>query len=308
MKRQGVPVALLLGSLLVVVAESAGEAEEAGVRGKGECVEPTTVRDLIWAWGNPEMTKPGEHTAATFAEASPARRAGLLGAPNIMMAGHGLPNDDESADRLTRDVLGLKRILWEIAADGKDGPPFVYTKRMARLRGLVDKYAKIRGVVLDDMSTIGIDKGFKPEHIRQIRALLPGKYRGVRVWGVVYTMSLDRKGINDYIKELDVILLAEWHAKNVVNLERNVAHCERLFPGKPIVLGLYLYDYGASRRIPRDLLVKQCEIALKLAHAGRIEGIEFTTINNDQPAVTYVADWVKRVGDQRIKPDVGRRD
>ena len=76
------------------------------------------------------------------------------------------------------------------------------------------------------MSTVSIDKGFKPEHIRQIRALLPGEYRKVSLWGVVYTMSLGRKGINDYVKELDVINLWVWHAKDVVKLDEYVVHCE----------------------------------------------------------------------------------
>lgn len=47
----------------------------------------------MWVWGNPEMGKPGEHTSATFAQASPAQRARLLGVPNVVLAGHGLPND-----------------------------------------------------------------------------------------------------------------------------------------------------------------------------------------------------------------------
>jgi len=38
------------------------------------------VRDIIWAWGNPEMAKPGPHSPATVATASPIARAGLLGA------------------------------------------------------------------------------------------------------------------------------------------------------------------------------------------------------------------------------------
>ena len=262
--------------------------------------KPSVIRDLIWVWGNPEMTEPGEHTLASYAQASPAQRARLLGAPNIIMAGNGLPNDDEAADHLTRDVLGLRRIVWEIAADGEGGPPFVYDKRMAQVRALVDKYPKIEAVLLDDMSTVGIDKGFKPEHIRRIRALLPGEYRKVEIWGVVYTMSLNRPGINDYIKELDVINLWVWHAKDVANIEEYVAHCEGLFPDKPIVLGLYLYDYGDGRRIPMDLLETQCGTALKLAQARRIRGIIFLTINNDPKAVSWAADWVRRVGDQEL--------
>jgi hypothetical protein len=105
------------------------------------------------------------------------------------------------------------------------------------------------------------------------------------------------------MSELDVVLLAEWHADNIVNLEESVGRCERLAPGKPIVLGLYLYDYGKNRRIPQDLLERQCDIALKLAHAGRVEGIEFTTITNDEEAVRWTGDWVRRVGNKKLGAD-----
>ena len=115
-------------------------------------------------------------------------------------------------------------------------------------------------------------------------------------------MNFDRPEIDDYIKELDGIQLWTWHATNLVNLEENVAHCERKYPGKPIVLGLYLYNYGidVGRPMARDLLKHQCEVALKLAHAGRIEGIVFLTINDDPGAVQWTADWIARVGDQKL--------
>ena len=301
-RREMLHVACAAAACVAVVAGAGGlcPAAHGEARAVHEPGGPAVIRDLIWVWGNPGMTEPGDHTLDTYAQASPAQRARLLGAPNIIMAGNGLPNDDKLAERLTQDVLGLKRIVWEIAADGDGGPPFVYDKRMAQVRGLVDTYPKIEAVLLDDMSTVGIDKGFKPEHIRQIRALLPGKYRKVAIWGVVYTMSLNREGINGYIKELDVISLWVWHAKDVVKLGEYVAHCERLFPGKPIVLGLYLYDYGDGRRIPMELLETQCKTALELAHARRIQGIVFLTINNDPEAVGWAADWVRRVGDETL--------
>jgi hypothetical protein len=151
------------------------------------------------------------------------------------------------------------------------------------------------------MSTGKMDRGFKPEHIREMRALLPGEYGRVKIWGVVYSMSLDRGGINDYIKELDVINLWIWQASDVVRLEKYVHHCESLFPGKPIVVGLYLYDYGDGRRMPLSLLETQCRTAIELAHAGRIQGIVFLTIDNDAEAVSWTADWIKRIGDQRLR-------
>jgi hypothetical protein len=251
----------------------------------------------MWVWGNPEMAQEGEHTLATFAQASPLQRARLLDVPNVVMAGLGLPNDDRQAELWTQQAASARRLVWEITADGEgEGRPFVYQDRMAQVRRLVDRYPQIEGVLLDDMSTLGIDRGFRPEHIRQIRELLPGKYRPVQIWGVVYTMSLGRERINEYIQELDVINLWTWHAQDVVDLEKNVAHCERLFPKKPIVLGLYLYDYGGGRRIPPDLLEKQCQTALELAQAGRIRGIVFLTITNDPEAVGWTARWIQQVG------------
>ena len=66
-----------------------------------EPTQPQTIRDLLWVWGNPEMAKPGEQTLATFTQASSAGRARLLGVPNVLIAGQGIPNDDAQANALT---------------------------------------------------------------------------------------------------------------------------------------------------------------------------------------------------------------
>ena len=128
------------------------------------------------------------------------------------------------------------------------------------------------------------------------------KYQSVKTWGVVYSMSLGREGLAECIRQLDVINLWVWHAKDVVQIEKYVARLENEFPGKPAILGLYLRDYGGGRKIPMDLLKLQCETALKLAQAGRIEGMVFLTIDNDPEAVGWVADWIKRVGSQVLRP------
>ncbi|MBN2291709.1 MAG: hypothetical protein JXM70_04750 [Pirellulales bacterium] len=257
------------------------------------------LKDNIWVWGNPEMATQGRHTAATFAQAGPSERAKLLGVSNIMMAGHGLPDDDARADFLTGQVAHCARILWEITADNSGGPPFVYAKRIAQIRRLANKFSQIEGVILDDMSSVGMDKGFKAQNIAEIRELLGKTHDRVKIWGVVYTMNLNRPGMNECIKELDVILLCEWFGRKVRDFEKAVAHCERLFPDKPIVLGTYLYDYGINKRMTPELLKLQYDIALKLFKAGRIDGVEITTIDNDADAVAWAADWIKQTGNQK---------
>lgn len=262
------------------------------------------IRSLLWVWANPEMTKPGEHTVASFVEASPLRRAELLGVPNIVMAGNGVPDDDAEAERLTRAVASAPRLVWEISADktpARDTNDFVYELRMAQVRKLAQYFPQLEGVLLDDLSSLGMDHGFKPAHIRRVRELLGDAHARVKLWGVIYTMNLERPGIADYLHELDVVNLWTWHAKDIPQMEENLARVERLAPGKPIVLGLYLYDYGGNRRMPPDLLRRQCETALKLARAGRIQGIVFLAINNDAEAVGWAANWVKEAGAQRLR-------
>jgi len=261
-----------------------------------------TVRDILWVWGMPKPDMPGEPTLADFLTASPAQKAALLGVSNIVMAGSGLPDDEELGQQQTKDVSGLGRLVWETRPDGKGiGPPFVYSERLAQVRKLAAKYPQIQGVLLDDMSTGKIARGFKAEHIRHMRKLLAGSKPAMKVWGVVYSMSFGREGLTQCIQELDVINLWVWHAKDLTKLEEYIDILETKFPGKPIVLGLYLYDYGNGRRIPQDLLELQFNTALKLARAGRIQGIVvLLTLHNDTEATTWTADWIKRVGDQEI--------
>ena len=283
--------------ILVAAAHSLWAAAAETPEGK----EPMRIRDLLWVWGNPEMAEDGPHSLATFAQAGPAERARLLGVPNIVMAGHGLPRDDAKAEELAQGVAHAPRLVWEVSTDDESGgPPFEYVETVARVQRLAATYPQIEGVLLDDMSTRKIDRGFKPEHIRQLRDLLAENADRIKVWGVLYTMSMDRERIYEYLKELDVINLWTWHARDIVDLEENVARCEQLFPDKPIVLGLYMYDYGAGRRIPLDLLEQQCATALELAHAGRVRGIVLLTITNDPEALTWTANWIQRVGDQKL--------
>lgn len=269
---------------------------------------PATLRDLFWVWATPERAKPGNHDVETFADASAPQRAQLLDVPNVIMAGEGLPNDDRLAERWTREVAHLPRIVWEISADQDSTKPFVYEHRIAQLARLVPKYPQIQGVLLDDMSSVGIDKGFKPEHIRRIRQLLDESHVPATLWGVLYTMNFARPNIDKYIQQLDVISLWVWHAREIVDLEKHVAWCESHFPGKPIVLGLYMYDYGENRPMPRDLMVRQCETARTLALAGRVQGVVFLTINNDPHIVRLAADFIHKVGSEPLPAQPSHSD
>ena len=97
-------------------------------------IHPEFVKDLFWVWGNPEMAEPGGHTTASFAQASPAQRAKMLGVSNVIMAGRGLPDSDEQAEEEIQGVLGLNRLVWEISEGDK---PWVNEQTMNRVQSLL---------------------------------------------------------------------------------------------------------------------------------------------------------------------------
>jgi hypothetical protein len=243
------------------------------------------------------MAKPGEHDASSFAEASPAERMRILGTPNVVMAGSGLPHDRELAGRWSAEVAGASRLVWEIICDGhkEHEPPFEFTRRIADLVPLVKQHPGIDAVLVDDMTSVAATKGFKPDHLRAIKSLLTASALPLKLWGAVYTMNFSAASTDPLVRELDVINLWHWHAKDTERMEEHVAECEKRYPGKPIVLGLYMYDYGDGKPMPLDLHERQCETALRLLHAKRVAGIVFLSINNDQEVVKWTADWIKRV-------------
>ncbi len=200
--------------------------------------EPQTIRDLLCSLAN-------------FAKCSPMQRAALLGTPSVFMAGAGLPLDEALARQSHEHVAKTRTLVWEFTTDhGGHGAPWVYDKKLALLQKLIDDYPQppLVGVLLDDMTSMSVSAGLKPEDIARLRESLPA---GIKLFGVVYTMNMRQPGMDAIIKELDVINLWNWHAKDVVDLADNVAYCEEVAPDKPIILGLYLRDYGGGRLLRR---------------------------------------------------------
>lgn len=264
---------------------------------------PDSLRDITWVWGNPEMGKPGPHTPASYAEAYPMERARLLGASNVIMAGNGIPAMDEEAIAYMTSIGANARVVWEMNLMGDEGAaPFAIPETIARAARLAERFPNIEGVLLDDMTTVAIDKGFTPEHLRALRSELEAASPGLDLWGVVYSMSLSKPGLAEYVRELDVINLWIWHGEDTPFIAHYVAQCERLFPGKPIVVGLYMHDYGGGHPMPANLLERQCAIAKSLVEAGRIEGLVFLSIDSDAEAIQWTADWLAGNGDGPLPP------
>lgn len=286
MRNRAIRIATAAFAICGLAAIGVSETASSSIRPSARLCE------RVWVWGNPEMADAGTHSVDSFANAGPAERARLLGVQNIIMAGHGLPREMAQAESLTNDVAQATRLVWEISGDS-DEAPFEFGETVARVAALKRNHPRLEGVLLDDMTTRMIDEGFTPEHIRVLHDQLQNSCPGIDLWGVVYTMNLDQPHIEEYVHELDVVNLWVWHARDLVNLDTYVTRIEQMAPQKPIVLGLYLYDYGENRRMPHELLELQCATALGLLQSDRIRDVVFLTINNDPGAVSFAAEWIR---------------
>jgi hypothetical protein len=297
--------------IVFCVAQLAGAAATEAVE------QGTLVRDRIWVWTNAEVSSGQAQTLASYAQASPSQRAALLDLPNVILGGMGMPNEDDAAIAITRAAASARQLVWKIAVDGelitsgKDGKSGYawYDQRTAQVRMLVDQFPQINGVMIDDLSTVGLRGGIKAEHIDNLRNLLGQPDDRIRIWGELYTASLNNfilrpsgkdYGLTDAVRALDVIVLTEWNAADLPKLAQNVAACRRIFPNKELVLNIVLYDYDGQRRMPLALLEYQCDQALRMLHAGQINGIIITATLNDPPALKWTAAWLKGIGDQEL--------
>ena len=75
-----------------------------------------------------------------------------------------------------------------------------------------------------------------------------------------------------FLPFMDIVNLWVWKFQDLPRLEEYVARCAEVFPGKEIIVGIYLRDYPARTGVPLDLLRGQCETVLRLWEQGRIAG------------------------------------
>ena len=261
----------------------------------------TKVLDYLWVWGNPELSLTLSNNDAHFGHASPLSRAHMLGLRNVTMCGIGVPQMPIYADMLMQPVAHLDRIVWEISPD--EGTAFQFPQKLARIGELLEKYDMIEGVIVDDMSTVYRSEGLSADNLMDLRAALPTGPDGwrVRFYGVIYTMSLKDEGIEKFIRPLDVINLWAWSVEDTANWSEHVRTVQKLGPGKPIVLGLYLTNYGGKVPMTTEAMEAQCKTALAMLKRKRIFGINFLLHGAEQPEiVAWTRNWIKQVADQPL--------
>ncbi len=84
-----------------------------------------------------------------------------------------------------------------------------------------------------------------------------------------------------------------WQSKDLYDLDQHVERCLRLFPEKPVCLGLYLHGYGdQNTTLPMDRVRFQFKGAKRYLEEGKIEGIQILGSYLAEEFESEQAKWV----------------
>ena len=97
---------------------------------------------------------------------------------------------------------------------------------------------------------------------------------------------------------IDGITLWTWRSEELPLLAERFDAIEKKLPKQKKLIGIYMYDFPNRHPVPLDLMEYQCNTALELMKAGRIDGMIFeanSVMGVGLPSERWLREWVDRV-------------
>ena len=224
------------------------------------------------------------------------QRTGTL---NVIMAGQ-LPTDRESLDSMP----SAKRIMckWEL----HEGATLNYEGCLSRLMAAKELAAtdtRIEGFLVDDFSTGSINAGVKPEHLAQLQFANATYFPHLPLNATIYIQSLERPELPAMLPYFDELLVPLWYADKIDTVPAALDRLSELSGGKPMMLCLYVFDFGNGELTARDLMQRQLDVAEQMVLEERVTGLLICgtcMMDLDWESNHTLYEWLDRVGDRTI--------
>ena len=220
--------------------------------------------DKVWVWGGPTPLWGG-----SMADDTLVKGADYFGSENVVYV-YG-PTTDH--------MLGLhskyKKMLCQVNANCRTAGALANTEEenAELLSKLSLDYPNIVGAMCDDFCT-SFTKILLPERFEKIYNGVKKYNKDLRVYGVIYAHELGVRNFQLIQPYIDVVNLWLWNKEEILDIDTHIARCREEFPGKPIILGIFLHEYGRSDiGNPPRLLVRELQKAREFLTKGWIEGV-----------------------------------
>ncbi len=225
---------------------------------------PKLSADKVWVWGGPTPSWGG-----SMADDTLVRGADYFHAENVVYV-YG-----PTTDKMMQMHSKYKKMLCQINANCRTQGALANTEEenAELLSRLSLKYKNIVGGMCDDY-TVSSSKIVLPERFEKMYTALKKHNSALKLYGVIYVHELGRGKFRLIQPYIDVVNLWHWNKEEILNIDKNIDICQQDFPGKPILLGIFIHDYGCANcgSLP-ELLIYQLEKAREYAHKGIVEGI-----------------------------------
>ena len=254
--------------------------------------------DKFWNWGHLE----GSHNECTGLNCSMtpegfAEEYGIKNAFIVSYGGNIQPPFDDLASRLS----SLQEIKWSVLGDASTPLPEAELGNTEDIISVIDRAENITGGVVDDFFSEVRMKRFPPEVLSKIRARLNEK--GLDFWCVLYAHELNDE-LEKYLDCFDGITFWVWHSKDIPNAQEYVEKMLSYAKEKPVMLGIYTYDYAAGAvKMDPELFREQLSLYAKYLKDKRIEGIVVcsSTIGDaDLETNKILKDFLQSQGNEEI--------
>ena len=260
--------------------------------------------DNLWMWGHDTGHYDGpvnyarhDYKIPWSAPITMADACVEMGIPNCCVIRPGMPPPED--DYLTQfsKLGGISWLLWKSTRE------YCLEKavRIPNIKAfdLDDFFMEYPGVEeRPDGTKVRVNKGVMSlREIDETRRELSEKAgHPVELRLVLYTKQLSPT-IIPACEAVDTVLLWTWDGRDVKSMGTNVCRFRSLLPDKPILLGLYMWDFGGHKPIEREFMQSQLDLAAKLYGQGIIEGMIFhctPLVNKHLEAVEMAREWIRR--------------
>ncbi|MFH1009354.1 MAG: hypothetical protein V1800_17905 [Candidatus Latescibacterota bacterium] len=266
-----------------------------------------TIRDRFWLWGMKvnALQETSDYAALDFGTSSLTVEQAIerTGARNVIMAGN-LPIAKTSLDAMP----SAERIIckWSLHKGSEGKNVMGYEECLSRLMAAKELAAsdpRIEGFLVDDFSTGSVEVGVKPEHLSRLQHENAVCGPHLPLGGTIYTMSLERPELRDLLPFFAHYVIPLWHADQITTLPASVDRLFELSGGKPMLLCLYVFDFGKNQPMSREKMERQLDVAEQLLHQGKVTGLAICgtcMMDLDWEANHCLYQWLERVGDREI--------
>ena len=173
---------------------------------------------------------------------------------------------------LAKRLSGLREIKWSVLGDALTPLPEDELGNTKDILDVLDVGGNITGGVVDDFFSPKRMERFTPEVLAKIRAAL--NKAGRDFWCVLYAHQLDMD-LAPYLECFDGITFWIWKSEDIRNNEAYLKKLFELAKGKPVMLGMYFWDYASNKEIPSQLFEQQLTTAIDLVKEKQTQGIVF---------------------------------